>query len=68
MNAPAAPTERRALLPFETAVRPAVRTNDRGSMAYAGQQFVVAGTKDDWIAIWFGGSRCGSATRTNATP
>ncbi|CAM5602772.1 MULTISPECIES: hypothetical protein [Streptomyces] len=54
MNAPVAPTERRALHPFATAVR---RTGDWGTTAHTGHRFVVAGTKGDWIAIRFGGSK-----------
>ncbi|MGW0084332.1 N-acetylmuramoyl-L-alanine amidase [Streptomyces sp. NPDC003393] len=33
------------------------RINDWGSTAQAGQQFVVAGKKGDWTAIWFSGSK-----------
>ncbi|MEV5810518.1 N-acetylmuramoyl-L-alanine amidase [Streptomyces parvulus] len=33
------------------------RINDWGSTAQAGQQFVVAGKKGEWTAIWFSGSK-----------
>ncbi|WP_345654100.1 N-acetylmuramoyl-L-alanine amidase [Streptomyces siamensis] len=33
------------------------RISDWGSTAQAGEQFVVAGKKGDWTAIWFSGSK-----------
>ncbi|MGW2458023.1 N-acetylmuramoyl-L-alanine amidase [Streptomyces sp. NPDC001761] len=33
------------------------RISDWGSAAQAGQQFVVAGVKGDWTAIWYSGSK-----------
>ncbi|MFJ3671167.1 N-acetylmuramoyl-L-alanine amidase [Streptomyces sp. NPDC090106] len=33
------------------------RVDDWGATAQAGQQFVVAGEKGDWTAIWFSGSK-----------
>ncbi|MFE9356344.1 hypothetical protein [Streptomyces olivaceoviridis] len=56
-SASAARTEQRAPRPFATTVRSAVRTGDWGTTAHTGQRFVAAGTKGDWIAIRFGGSK-----------
>ncbi|MEU8733641.1 peptidoglycan recognition family protein [Streptomyces tendae] len=33
------------------------RISDWGATAQAGQQFIVAGRKSDWTAIWYSGSR-----------
>ncbi|WUD70820.1 hypothetical protein OG937_03565 [Streptomyces sp. NBC_00510] len=56
-------TEPRADAPLfgEQSIHPGApgtnRISDRGSTAQAGQQFVVAGKKGDWTAIWFSGSK-----------